>query len=159
MGAYSILIGRKSICECRFQAAITSGRCAQALDPPRGDRKGEKEWFVFMGAVSTNPETHTIPKICTLGMASAIICAGAIFMARQTKQAKHKHYVLDEAKIKQAQKLLGTATKTETIERALDEVIAECERQARAAQAHQRFVQAAVKEHVEIRDVYGVLET
>ena len=49
-------------------------------------------------------------------------------MARTSAQTKHKHYILDEAKIKRAQKLLGTATETETIEQALDELIAEYER-------------------------------
>lgn len=29
-------------------------------------------------------------------------------MARNRTQAKHKHYILDEAKVKRAQKLLGT---------------------------------------------------
>jgi hypothetical protein len=73
-------------------------------------------------------------------------------------KGKHKHYILDEAKIKRAQKLLSIATETETIERALDEVIAEYERKARAEQAHKRFLKAAVRGEIEIRDVYGVLE-
>lgn len=80
-------------------------------------------------------------------------------MTKKAAQAKHKHYLLDEAKIKRAQKLLGTATETKTIERALEEVIAEYERQARAERAHQRWLKTVVKESVEIRDVYGVLET
>ncbi len=83
---------------------------------------------------------------------------GATMRNKQSTQAKHKHYILDEAKIKRAQKLLGTATETETIELALEEVIAECERQARAEQAHKRFLKTAVPEKIEIRDVYGVLE-
>lgn len=77
---------------------------------------------------------------------------------KYSAQAKHKHYVLDEARIKRAQQLLGTATETETIERALEEVIAECERKARAEQSHKRFLKAAAQEKIEIRDVYGVLE-
>ena len=36
---------------------------------------------------------------------------------------KHKHFILDEAKIKQAQKLLGTTTETETIDKALDQIL------------------------------------
>jgi hypothetical protein len=79
-------------------------------------------------------------------------------MARTSAQTKHKHYILDEAKIKRAQKLLGTTTETETIERALEEVISERERNTRAWQAHERFLKNATKEAVEIRDVYGVLE-
>lgn len=83
---------------------------------------------------------------------------GVTMRNNQSTQAKHKHYILDEARIKRAQKLLGTATETETIERALDEVIAEYERRAWAEQAHKRFLKAAVQEKIEIRDVYGVLE-
>ena len=53
---------------------------------------------------------------------------------------KHKHYALDEAKIKLAQKLLGTKTETETIERALEQVISERERQRRAWAATESFI-------------------
>ena len=77
---------------------------------------------------------------------------------KQSTQAKHKHYILDGAKIKRAQKLLGTATETETIEQALDELMAEYERRAQAEQAHPLFLKTAVQEKIEIRDVYGVLE-
>ena len=72
-------------------------------------------------------------------------------MARNGIQGKHKHYILDEAKIKQAQQLLGTATETETIERALEEVIAEHERNRRAWQATERLL----KSGIQIRDVFG----
>lgn len=74
-------------------------------------------------------------------------------MARTNSKSRHKHYVLDEAKIRRAQKLLGTKTETETIERALDEVITERERIRVAWQAHERFL----KSGIQIRDVYGVL--
>ena len=72
-------------------------------------------------------------------------------MARNGTQGKHKHYILDEAKIKQAQQLLGTATETETIERALEEVISEHERNRRAWQATERLL----KSGLQIRDVFG----
>jgi hypothetical protein len=75
-------------------------------------------------------------------------------MARANSKSRHKHYVLDEAKIRRAQKLLGTKTETETIERALEEVITERERVRAAWQAHERLL----KSGVQIRDVYGVLE-
>ena len=68
--------------------------------------------------------------------------------------SKHKHYVLDETKIRRAQKLLGTKTETETIERALEEVITERERNRAAWRAHRRLLDSGV----EVRDVYGVLE-
>lgn len=79
-------------------------------------------------------------------------------MAKSNAQTKHKHYILDEAKIKRAQKLLGTNTETETIERALEEVITERERNVQAWQAHERFLKSATKTELQIRDVYGVLE-
>ncbi len=75
-------------------------------------------------------------------------------MAGAKSKSRHKHYVLDEAKIRRAQKLLGTKTETETIERALEEVISERERVRAAWKAHERFL----KSGIQIRDVYGVLE-
>jgi Bacterial antitoxin of type II TA system, VapB len=75
-------------------------------------------------------------------------------MARTDRKSRHKHYVLDEAKIRRAQKLLGTKTETETIERALEEVITERERIRAAWQAHERFLKSGIR----IRDVYGVVE-
>jgi hypothetical protein len=75
-------------------------------------------------------------------------------MARTNTKSRHKHYVLDEAKIRRAQKLLGTKTETETIERALEEVITERERVRAAWKAHERFL----KSGIQIRDVYGLLE-
>lgn len=75
-------------------------------------------------------------------------------MARNGARANRKHYLLDETKIKQAQKLLGTATETETIERALEEVISEGERNRRAWQATERLL----KSGVEVKDVFGRVE-
>jgi hypothetical protein len=74
---------------------------------------------------------------------------------------KHKHYVLDEAKIRRAKKLLGVETETEAIERALDEMIAERERNKIIQRAHERFEREAkklIKEGHKWVDVYGVLE-
>ena len=73
---------------------------------------------------------------------------------KNAARARHKHYVLDEAKIKRAQRLLGAQTETETIERALDEVIAERERNRRAWSATERLL----KSGVEVRDVFGRLD-
>ena len=64
---------------------------------------------------------------------------------------KHKHYALDETKIKRAQKLLGTKTETETIEIALEQVISERERQRRAWTATERFIKSGGV----IKDVFG----
>jgi len=66
--------------------------------------------------------------------------------------ARTKRYVLNETKIKRARKLLGTKTDAETIDRALDEVITERERSARAWAATGRFI----KSRVVIKDVFGV---
>lgn len=67
---------------------------------------------------------------------------------------KHKHFVLDQAKIKRAQKLLGARTETEAIEGALDEVISQRKREALARRAHLRFLRSGIQ----IRDVYGRLD-
>jgi len=75
-------------------------------------------------------------------------------MAGSVRSLTHKHFRLDNRKIKRAQKLLGTRTETETIDRALDEVISEREKNRRMWEAAERFV----KSGVEIKDVYGVLE-
>jgi hypothetical protein len=66
--------------------------------------------------------------------------------------------MLDEEKLKRAQRILGTGTEAETIERALDEIISEDERNRRAWAAHDGFVKSALKEKIVIRDVYRVLE-
>ena len=63
----------------------------------------------------------------------------------------HKHFQLDAAKIKRAQKALRAKTETETIERALDLAIAEDERNRLVLEATERFV----KSGIDIKDVYG----
>lgn len=66
---------------------------------------------------------------------------------------KQKRYALDGNKLKQAQKLLGAQTETETIELALEEVITERERQRRAWLATERFLKSGAV----IKDVFGRL--
>ena len=66
----------------------------------------------------------------------------------------HKHFRLNSAKIRRAQRVLRAGTETETIERALDLVISEHESNRLATKAHDRFAKSGVK----IRDVYGTLE-
>jgi hypothetical protein len=66
----------------------------------------------------------------------------------------HKHFRLDAAKLKRAQKLLDAPTETETVERAIDMAILEHERNRIANRAHERFVHSKAI----VRDVYGVLE-
>jgi hypothetical protein len=66
----------------------------------------------------------------------------------------HKHFRLDPAKIKRAQRVLRAGTETEAIERALDLVISEHQRNRLAAEANERFVASGI----DIKDVYGALE-
>jgi hypothetical protein len=73
-------------------------------------------------------------------------------MATARKRA-HKHFQLDTAKIKRAQKALRAKTETETIERALDLAIAEHQRNRLVLEANERFIESGI----EIKDVYGAL--
>jgi hypothetical protein len=66
----------------------------------------------------------------------------------------HKHFRLDSAKIKRAQKALRADTETEAIDRALDLVISEHEGNRLTLEANDRFV----KSGIQIKDVYGSLE-
>lgn len=71
---------------------------------------------------------------------------------------KNKHVMLDQTKLKKAQQILEAKTETETIERALDRVIAEVEKDRQAWAAHQRFLKAAARGDLTIQDVFGRLE-
>lgn len=66
----------------------------------------------------------------------------------------HKHFRLNAAKIKRAQKVLKAGTETEAIERALDLVISEHERNRLVREANDRFVKSGIA----VKDVYGTLE-
>jgi hypothetical protein len=66
----------------------------------------------------------------------------------------HKHFQLDAAKLRRAQRMLRAGTETEAIERALDMVIAEYERSRLTAEANDRFVISGI----DIQDAYGTLE-
>lgn len=65
----------------------------------------------------------------------------------------HKHFRLDAAKLKRAQKLLEAPTETETVERALDLVISEQERDRLVSRAHDEFFRSGI----EIKDAFGAL--
>jgi hypothetical protein len=65
----------------------------------------------------------------------------------------HKHFRLDSAKIKRAQKALRARTETETVDRALDLAIAESRRQGITQAATRRFLSSGIQ----IDDVYGNL--
>lgn len=71
-----------------------------------------------------------------------------------TRPRSHKHFRLDAVKIKRAQKVLQAGTETEAIERALDLVISEHEKNRLVAEANERFVKSGIS----VKDVYGALE-
>lgn len=75
-------------------------------------------------------------------------------MKNSTTQRRSKHLMLDEAKLKRAQQLLGTDTATETVERALEEVITERERNRQVWAATERLL----KSGIQVQDVFGRLE-
>jgi hypothetical protein len=64
---------------------------------------------------------------------------------------KSKHLVLNQAKLKKAQKVLGAKTETETIERALEQVIGEAAKDRRLWVATEKLV----KSGIQIKDVFG----
>jgi hypothetical protein len=66
----------------------------------------------------------------------------------------HKHFQLDARKIKRAQKVLHAKTETEAIERALDLVIAEHQRNQFVLEATERFVKSGIA----IKDMYGTVD-
>jgi hypothetical protein len=66
---------------------------------------------------------------------------------------RHKHLLLDQEKIEKAQKALGARTETETIERALEIVIGEDEKNRHAWAATEKLV----KNGIQIKDVFGHL--
>ncbi len=73
-------------------------------------------------------------------------------MATAPKRS-HKHFQVESAKIKRAQRALHAKTETEAIERALDFAIAEHEKNRLVLQATERFI----KSGIESKDVYGTL--
>ena len=64
---------------------------------------------------------------------------------------KNKHLILDQVKLKKAQKVLGARTETETIERALEQVISEAEKDRRAWAATEKLIRSGIQ----IKDVFG----
>jgi hypothetical protein len=78
-------------------------------------------------------------------------------MNEATSRRRNKHLILDQTKLKRAQKVLGAKTETEAVERALDSVIDEDERNRRAWAAHDKFIRAAIREGLQIHDAFGRL--
>jgi len=69
-------------------------------------------------------------------------------------EKKRKHLILTQSKLSLAKKILGTRTETETIEKALDTIISEAEKNKIALKATEKFM----KSGIEIKDVFGNLE-
>src|ERR1700757_5535527 len=88
------------------------------------------------------------------------LCTRSVYYSRRIitmptpRTRAHKHFRLNAAKIKRAQKVLHVGTETEAIERALDFVISEHERNGLASEATERFVKSGIA----VKDVYGTLE-
>ena len=78
-------------------------------------------------------------------------------MGSGTSQCRNKHLILDQTKLRRGQKVLGAKTETEAVERALDYVIDEDERNRRAQAAHDRFLRAASRGGLQIHDAFGRL--
>jgi hypothetical protein len=72
-------------------------------------------------------------------------------MKSATHVRKNKHVILNQTTLKKAQKILGAKTETETIERALEQVISEAEKDRRAWAAHEKLI----KSGIQIKDVFG----
>jgi hypothetical protein len=66
----------------------------------------------------------------------------------------HKHFRLDSAKLKRAQRALNAPTETATVERALDLAISEHQRNRLTVEANRQFLRSKIV----IRDVYGKLD-
>ena len=78
------------------------------------------------------------------------------FVAPAGKQ--RKHVLINQPRLKKAQELLGAKTESETIERALERVIADAQTNQDAWAAHTDFINGLIDENHEIVDVFGRLE-
>lgn len=75
-------------------------------------------------------------------------------MKTSTPSRKNKHMILDQTKLKKARKILGAKSETETIERALEQIITEAEKNRRAWAATEKLI----KSGIQIKDVFGRLD-
>jgi hypothetical protein len=69
------------------------------------------------------------------------------------RQRVPKNFRLDPIQLARAKKALGASTETETIIRALDQVISEHERNRLTIEANQRFIKSGISIH----DAFGSL--
>ncbi len=87
-----------------------------------------------------------------------IMNIGEINMSAIIQTRKNKHFLLNQNRLKEAQKVLGAKTETETIELALERVITEADLSEQAWLAQVKFLKAAAMDDLEIKDVFGRLE-
>jgi Arc/MetJ family transcription regulator len=73
-------------------------------------------------------------------------------MSQTKNKARHKQLLVDETKLRRVQKIFGVSTEAEAVERALDEVLTEHERNCLAWRAHEQFPKGGG----EIKDIYGL---
>jgi hypothetical protein len=69
------------------------------------------------------------------------------------RQSVPKNFRLDPVQLARAKKALGASTETETVIRALDQVISEHERNRLTIEANQRFIKSGISIH----DAFGSL--
>ncbi len=79
-------------------------------------------------------------------------------VAVKSNARRNKHFILNQSRLKKAQKILGTRTETEAIERALELVITDDERNRMAWDAHDKFLKELIESGGEIKDVFGRLK-
>jgi hypothetical protein len=79
-------------------------------------------------------------------------------MRAARQDISHKHFKLDSRKIRRAQKVLRAKTETETIERALDAILAEHKRNQLVAKANERFVASGITIKAKIREGYAAAQ-
>ena len=72
-------------------------------------------------------------------------------MKTAPRTRRNKHLILDQAKLTKARQILGAKTETEAIDRALEQVISEAEKDRRAWAATEKLV----KSGIQIKDVFG----
>lgn len=78
-------------------------------------------------------------------------------MSSTVDNRRNKHFLLNQSRLKQAQRVLGARTETETVELALERVITEAERDEQAQIYQDKFIKAAIKDNLQIEDVFGRL--
>jgi len=71
-----------------------------------------------------------------------------------TTEKKRKHLILSQSKLTMAKKILGTRTETETIEKALDSIISEAEKNKIAFKTTEKLLKSGIV----IKDVFENLE-